>query len=207
MLSSRAKFRSAATVVIDLHYFRLAPPPGETRTPKALFNAHAAMRSFMMFPNDNIAIYLDWRTQEVGVAAALPAMNVGRRLRRWRYLSRAGRDVRPHQRHQHQALEVRAQRTAPADEGAATGHFVRHGCSNSLAKGVEPSPANRQRSHHPASTEISTVLAVARRDGATRDVRTRQMETDFDGWPLHLYESRTSERFIIFRCKVAAPRC
>ena len=28
------------------------------------------MRSFMSFPEDTIAIYLDWRTQEVGVAAA-----------------------------------------------------------------------------------------------------------------------------------------
>ena len=28
------------------------------------------MRSFMVFPEDAIAVYLDWRTQEVGVAAA-----------------------------------------------------------------------------------------------------------------------------------------
>jgi Aldo/keto reductase family len=29
------------------------------------------MRSFMVFPADTIGVYLDWRTQEVGVAAAL----------------------------------------------------------------------------------------------------------------------------------------
>jgi DNA polymerase-1 len=29
------------------------------------------MRSFMVFPPDTIGVYLDWRTQEVGVAAAL----------------------------------------------------------------------------------------------------------------------------------------
>ena len=29
-----------------------------------------SMRSFMRFPSDKIGLYLDWRTQEVGVAAA-----------------------------------------------------------------------------------------------------------------------------------------
>jgi DNA polymerase I len=29
------------------------------------------MRSFMVFPSDAIGVYLDWRTQEVGIAAAL----------------------------------------------------------------------------------------------------------------------------------------
>jgi hypothetical protein len=28
------------------------------------------MRSFMKFPTDKIGLYLDWRTQEVGIAAA-----------------------------------------------------------------------------------------------------------------------------------------
>jgi DNA polymerase I len=37
---------------------------------KSLFNAHAGMRSFMTFPTGKIGIYLDWRTQEVGVVAA-----------------------------------------------------------------------------------------------------------------------------------------
>ena len=37
---------------------------------KSLYNAHASMRSFMKFPPDKIGLYLDWRTQEVGVAAA-----------------------------------------------------------------------------------------------------------------------------------------
>src|SRR5262249_42737794 len=35
------------------------------------FNAHAAVRSFMLFPRETIGCYLDWRTQEIGVAAAL----------------------------------------------------------------------------------------------------------------------------------------
>ena len=37
----------------------------------SLYNAHASMRSFMVFPENSIGAYLDWRTQEVGIAAAL----------------------------------------------------------------------------------------------------------------------------------------
>jgi hypothetical protein len=37
---------------------------------KSLYNTHASMRSFMKFGPDKIGLYLDWRTQEVGVAAA-----------------------------------------------------------------------------------------------------------------------------------------
>jgi hypothetical protein len=33
------------------------------------YNAHAAVRSFMKFPPEATGLYLDWRTQEVGVAA------------------------------------------------------------------------------------------------------------------------------------------
>src|SRR5262249_16915045 len=44
---------------------------GRNAHSKSLYNAHAGMRSFMVFPEDSIGAYLDWRTQEVGVAAAL----------------------------------------------------------------------------------------------------------------------------------------
>jgi DNA polymerase-1 len=38
---------------------------------RSLFNAHAAARSFMLFPRESVGAYLDWRTQEISVAAAL----------------------------------------------------------------------------------------------------------------------------------------
>jgi DNA polymerase I len=38
---------------------------------RSLYNSHAGMRGFMLFPPDKIGVYLDWRTQEVGVAASL----------------------------------------------------------------------------------------------------------------------------------------
>jgi hypothetical protein len=36
----------------------------------SIYNTHAGMRSFMVFPEDKIGVYLDFRTQEIGVAAA-----------------------------------------------------------------------------------------------------------------------------------------
>ena len=51
--------------------FPFGTATGRNAHAKSLYNAHAGMRSFMVFPPDKIGVYLDWRTQEVGVAAAL----------------------------------------------------------------------------------------------------------------------------------------
>jgi hypothetical protein len=51
--------------------FPFGTATGRNAHAKSLFNAHAGMRSFMAFPPDAIGVYLDWRTQEVGIAAAL----------------------------------------------------------------------------------------------------------------------------------------
>ena len=51
--------------------FPFCTATGRNAHSKSLFNAHAGMRSFMKFPDHVIGVYLDWRTQEVGIAAAL----------------------------------------------------------------------------------------------------------------------------------------
>jgi DNA polymerase I len=50
--------------------FPFCTATGRNAHARSLFNAHASMRSFMVFPEDTIIVYLDWRTQEVGIAAA-----------------------------------------------------------------------------------------------------------------------------------------
>jgi hypothetical protein len=50
--------------------FPLATATGRNAHAKSPFNAHASVRSFIVFPSDSIGVYLDWRTQEVGIAAA-----------------------------------------------------------------------------------------------------------------------------------------
>ena len=51
--------------------FPFCTATGRNAHAKSLYNAHAGMRSFMTAPPDAMLVYLDWRTQEVGVAAAL----------------------------------------------------------------------------------------------------------------------------------------
>jgi hypothetical protein len=51
--------------------FPFCTATGRNAHAKSLYNAHAGMRSFMVFPPDTIGVYLDWRTQEIAVAAAL----------------------------------------------------------------------------------------------------------------------------------------
>jgi DNA polymerase I len=51
--------------------FPFGTATGRNAHARSPYNAHAGMRGFMVFPRDTIGAYLDWRTQEVGVAAAL----------------------------------------------------------------------------------------------------------------------------------------
>ena len=51
--------------------FPFCTATGRNAHSKSLYNNHASMRSFIVFPPDTIGVYLDWRTQEVGIAAAL----------------------------------------------------------------------------------------------------------------------------------------
>jgi DNA polymerase I-like protein with 3'-5' exonuclease and polymerase domains len=51
--------------------FPFGTATGRNAMAKSLYNSHAGLRSFMVFPRDAIGVYLDWRTQEVGIAAAL----------------------------------------------------------------------------------------------------------------------------------------
>jgi DNA polymerase I len=50
--------------------YPFATATGRNAHAQSLFNAHAAMRGLMLFPPDKIPVYLDWRTQEIGIAAA-----------------------------------------------------------------------------------------------------------------------------------------
>jgi hypothetical protein len=51
--------------------FPFGTATGRNAHAKSPYNSHAGVRGFMVFPRDTIGCYLDWRTQEVGVAAAL----------------------------------------------------------------------------------------------------------------------------------------
>jgi hypothetical protein len=49
--------------------FPFCTATGRNAHAKSPYNAHAGVRGFMLFPPESIGAYIDWRTQEVGVAA------------------------------------------------------------------------------------------------------------------------------------------
>ena len=50
--------------------FPFGAASGRNAHARSPYNAHAAVRSFMKFLPETIGFYLDWRTQEIGIAAA-----------------------------------------------------------------------------------------------------------------------------------------
>ena len=50
--------------------FPFGTATGRNAHARSLYNFHAAMRSLMRFPKGKIGVYLDWKAQEIGVAAA-----------------------------------------------------------------------------------------------------------------------------------------
>jgi DNA polymerase family A len=51
--------------------FPFGTATGRNAQARSPYNAHAGVRGFIKFPGDKIGAYLDWRTQEVGIVAAL----------------------------------------------------------------------------------------------------------------------------------------
>src|SRR5205807_10144185 len=49
--------------------FPFGTATGRNAHGKSLYNAHAGVRGFIRFSPDTVGAYLDWRTQEVGIAA------------------------------------------------------------------------------------------------------------------------------------------
>jgi DNA polymerase I len=167
--------------------YPFATATGRNAHAKSLYNAHAGMRSFMVFPLDTIGVYLDWRSQEVGIAAALSGDEQLKRdysegdvyyalaklcgltndpdLKRWKRDNPAMRD-----------------RMKPLQLGINYGMGV-----PSLAKGLNRHPLI-------ASTIIERHKQTCPRFWQWREERVqcamldRQMETVF-GWPLYLSNS------------------
>jgi DNA polymerase I len=167
--------------------FPFATATGRNAHAKSLYNTHASVRSFMMFPDDRIGVYLDWRTQEVGVAAALSGdealladyregdvyyglaklcgLTCGLDLKQWKA----------------QKPDIR-QRMKPLQLGINYGMGV-----PSLAKGLDRHPLvasaiiERHRRRYPRFWQW-------RHDQVQAAMLTRRMETVF-GWPLHLSSS------------------
>jgi hypothetical protein len=167
--------------------FPFGTATGRNAHRKSLYNAHAGMRSFMVFPPDKIGVYLDWRTQEVGIAAALsedPAlMEAYRSGDVYHSLARVcgltdDTDVK---RWKREHPDIR-QRMKSLKLGVIYGMSV-----PSLARGLDRHPiiaSNFIEQHKRAYPRF-----WAWRDNAVQlAMLRRRIETVF-GWPLHLTTS------------------
>jgi len=168
--------------------FPFGTATGRNAQAKSLFNTHASMRSFMLFPEGTIAVYLDWRCQEVAVAAAFSGdeqlmedyasgdiyhalaqmcgLTNDTDIRRWK-------DENSGQRQQMKSLQL----------GINYGMGIR-----SLAKGlgrhrlIASEVIVRHRQRYPKYWEW-------RAANVQRAMFERVIESEFDGWPLHISTS------------------
>ncbi len=141
--------------------FPFCTATGRNAHSKSLYNNHACMRSFMVFPPDTVGVYLDWRTQEVGIAAALSrdqklidAYKAGDVYHALAVTCGFTDDPRP------AALEEEQHGDAQSHEAASTRHQLWHG-SAIAREGPKQSPVDCERHHREAPTQISSVLEVA----------------------------------------------
>jgi DNA polymerase I len=167
--------------------FPFGTATGRNAHAKSLYNSHAGMRSFMAFPPDRIGVYLDWRTQEVAIAAALsndPAL-----LDAYRggdvyhaFARDSGLTNDPDAAHWKKTQAGIRQRMKALQLGINYGMSV-----SSLAKGLDRHPvvaSSLIEKHHRMYPRFWQW-----RDGQVQiAMQRRRIETVF-GWPLHISTS------------------
>jgi DNA polymerase-1 len=167
--------------------FPFCTATGRNAHGKSLFNAHASVRSFMVFPPDKIGLYLDFRTQEVGIAAALsedPVLQADYRGGDVYYaLARdSGLTNDPDLKHWKNNNQDMRQRMKSLQLGINYGMSV-----PSLARGLDRHPLiasnliERHRRTHPRFWQW-------REEMVQSAMLERRIETVF-GWPLHISTS------------------
>jgi DNA polymerase I-like protein with 3'-5' exonuclease and polymerase domains len=198
-------YRSPVMAAIVRAYFLSAPPSGRNAHAKSLYNAHACVRSFMVFPPDTIGLYLDWRTQEVGVAAALSedpapidAYNGGDVY--YTLARDCGLTSDPDRKRWKREYPGMRQRMKSLQLGINYGMGV-----PSLAKGLDRHPIIASNFIERHRRKYSR-FRQWREDQVQAAMLERRIETMF-GWPLRISTARTNAHSTIFRCKVAALKC
>lgn len=167
--------------------FPFCTATGRNAHAKSLYNAHAGMRSFMVFPEDAIGVYLDWRTQEVGVAAALANDHALMDAYRggdvyYAFARSSGMTDDPDPKHWKKHSEAMRQQMKSLQLGVNYGMGV-----PSLAKGLNRHPLvasaiiEKHRRAYPRFWQW-------RDDMVQRAMLDRKVETVF-GWPLYLSSS------------------
>ena len=168
--------------------FPFATATSRNAQAKSLFNAHASMRSFMLFSAAKIGLYLDWRTQEIVVGAArsgdatlaadylsgdvyhalavMCGLTNDTNIKRWK-------NDHPDQRQRMKALQL------GINYGMGV-HSLSRGLGRHLCVGSEVIIRHQRR--YPRFWEW-------RADMVHRALLERVIVSPFDGWPLHISTS------------------
>jgi hypothetical protein len=164
--------------------FPFGTATGRNAHAKSPYNAHAGMRGFMVCPPGSTMFYLDWRSQEVGVAAAYSgdqnliddyAGDIYHALARLCGLTDDPDPIRWKKEHRDQR-----DRMKPLQLGINYGMGV-----PSLARGLDRHPLiasailERHKRRHPRFWQWRSDMV---RDALLR----RRMESAFTGWPMHI---------------------
>jgi DNA polymerase-1 len=170
--------------------FPFGTATGRNAHSKSLYNAHASMRSFMQFHPEKLGVYLDWRTQEVGIAAARSgdphliedylAGDIYHALAKLCGLTKETDIKRWKSSPEGQAQRVRMK---PLQLGINYGMSVL-----SLSRGLDrhPSIGSEIIIRHQQRYDVYWSW---REVTMYRAMLGRRIESEFDGWPLHISNS------------------
>jgi hypothetical protein len=182
--------------------FPFGTATGRNAQAKSLFNAHASMRSFMMFSPDKIGLYLDWRTQEVGIAAArsgdatlAEAYRSGDVYHALALMCGLNQDAG--------SWKPPTSKRQPANKALQPASIM-DGRALAVA-GSDRHPRSAARSSC-APAQISDLLGW-RADTVERAMLERVILSEYDGWPMHISTSPNKRTLYNFQCRAAAPRC
>jgi len=166
--------------------FPFGTATGRNAHAKSPYNAHACVRGFIRCPPDKIGVYLDWRTQEVGIAAVRSgdkALMADYRRGVYHALARlCGLTDDPDPEHWKKHNPDVRQRMKPLQLGINYGMGV-----PSLAKGLNQHPLiasgiiERHRQTYPDFWRW-------REEEVMAAMLSRRIESSF-GWPLHITTS------------------
>jgi DNA polymerase I-like protein with 3'-5' exonuclease and polymerase domains len=165
---------------------------------KSLYNAHAGMRSLMVAPADCFLVYLDWRTQEPAIAAALSGDEALKSAYRsgdiYHAFARSAGLTSHDQKYWKDNYQDERQRMKSLQLGVNYGMGVA-----SLAKGLNRHPVI-------ASGLIEQHKRLYPRFWQWRDAQVlnamvnRRIESVF-GWPLHISSSPNKRTLVNFGCQ------
>ena len=174
---------------------------------KSLYNAHAGMRGFIVFPPDKIGVYLDWASQEVGIAAALSGDEALMRDYPQIYYALArmcGLTDDPDPQHWKDNNKAVRNRMKTLQLGINYGMGVA-----SLSRGLDRHPLIGSEIIERHQANLSAVLAVARRAGHRRHVAPPYAHTVRLA-VTHQHQPKSADALQFsnaeHRCRNAAPR-